>query len=227
MRRLALFLFSHRLLTIARWDVHFIGVRLKNFLTAHHRQVKKFAATRDFPVLLNLGSGPRGKNDRHWVNVDGFSDRNVHFVLDFGRHLAFSDATFDGVFSEHVFEHFTLADAQKLASEIVRILKPGGTLRVIVPDAETIMRKYFADPRDLMIRRMPVTTAAEAVNSYFRQNQEHQFMYDYESLSKMLIDAGFAKVCRQAFLSSATGIPIAIDDPRYEWESLYVEATKA
>lgn len=227
MRRLALFLFSHRLLAIARWDVHFIGVRLKNFVTAQQRQVTKFAATRDLPVLLNLGSGPRGKNDRHWVNVDGFSDRNVHFVLDFSRRLAFADATFDGAFSEHVFEHFTLEDAQKLASEIVRILKPGGTLRVIVPDAETIMREYFEDPQALLMRRAPAATPAEAVNSYFRQNYEHQFLYDHETLSKMLIDAGFAKVNRLAFATSSSGMPIAIDDPKYKWESLYVEAVKA
>src|SRR6516165_2710034 len=36
MRQLLLFFFSHRLLVLARWDLHFMRLRLRNFLTRKH-----------------------------------------------------------------------------------------------------------------------------------------------------------------------------------------------
>ena len=63
----------------------------------------------------------------------------------------------------------------------------------------------------------------EAVNSYFRQRYEHQFLYDWETMAKMLKRAGFGEVQRSAYGASAH--PLAIDGASYEWESLYVEAS--
>jgi len=98
-RNLLLFLFSHRLLALARWDLHFLRIRIRNALTLQRRRLRRFVATRQRPVFLNLGSGPRGMDEPHWVNVDGFRDRHVHFELDFSRPLPFDDNSFDGVLS--------------------------------------------------------------------------------------------------------------------------------
>src|SRR5262249_40918141 len=97
---------SHRLLALARWDLHFMRLRLRNFLTRKHAAMRKRAASAR-PMYLNLGSGPRGIDDLHWINVDGYPDKNVDFLLDFTRPLPFADECHDGVFCEHVFEHFT------------------------------------------------------------------------------------------------------------------------
>ena len=109
--------------------------------------------------------------------------------------------------------------------EFRRVLVPGGCFRVVLPDAELVMKRYFEAPNALVAWRGHGGTAMEAVNSCFRQRYEHQFLYDWPTLEQMLRRAGFDEVVRVAF--GRTRRPeLALDDPKYEWESLYVEAIK-
>ena len=180
------------------------------------------------PLFLNLGSGPRGLDDSHWVNADGFRDRNVHYLLDFGRPLPFPDKSFDGVFCEHVMEHFSLQDGERIAREVHRVLRAGGCFRIVVPDAELVLRRYLEAPQELVVRRdNGAETPMEIVNLYFRQRYEHQFAYDWLTMEKMLLRAGFGAVCRAAFGKSGPCAPVVLDDEKYEWESLYVDAVKS
>lgn len=196
-------------------------------MTFQRRRVCGFLATRQRPVLVNLGSGPRGLDNRHWVNVDGFRDQNVHYLLDFGRALPFPDESVEGVFCEHVLEHFSLEDGEKLTKESYRILRPGGCLRVIVPDAERVLKRYFDSPDEIVARRgVGTETPMEIVNLFFRQRYEHQFLYDWPTIQKMLLRAGFNAVFRSAFGQNGHCPAAVLDDPKYEWESLYVEAVK-
>ena len=227
MRRLLLFLFSHRLLAIARWDIYFLLLRCKNLLTFQRLRINRFLRQRKAPTFLNLGSGPRGLADPNWVNVDGFRDRNVHFLIDFNRPLPFPDRSFAGVFCEHVLEHFSREDGEKLMRDVRRILVDDGIVRVILPDAERITRAYCERPSDLVSHRNAGSLSAmEVVNSYFRQRYEHQFLYDWETLKHMLKGAGFHTVIRSTCGQPRLLPAIVLDDPKYSWESLYVEAQR-
>jgi predicted SAM-dependent methyltransferase len=227
MRRLLLFLFSHRLLAIARWDFHLIAVRLRNAITGQGSKARRFLSTRKRPVFLNLGSGPRGVDDGHWVNVDAFRDKNVHFLLDLSRQLPFPESSFSGAFCEHVLEHFTLEDGEKVAREVRRVLEPGGRFRIVVPDAEAVVRCYLDAPKELVAWRGEADlTPMETVNSVFRQRYEHQFLHDWPTMEKVLLSAGFSKVFRSRYNENVHGVPIVLDDAKYEWGSLYVEAVK-
>ncbi|MEJ8572826.1 class I SAM-dependent methyltransferase [Microbaculum marinum] len=220
-----LFLFSHRFLALARWDIHFLAVRLRNVLTGQDGRIRRFLDTRQRPTFLNLGSGPRGLEEGNWVNIDGYRDHNVHFCIDFSRRLPFADATFDGIFCEHVVEHFSLEQGRELLREIHRILRPGGWARIIVPDGAVVMRAYFDDPERLIAHRgQRDRTAMQVVNDYFRQRYEHQFLYDWETMERMLSEAGFDRVCRCSFGEGRGPAALRIDDRKYAWESLYAEA---
>ncbi|MGA7792964.1 MAG: methyltransferase domain-containing protein [Candidatus Acidiferrales bacterium] len=162
------------------------------------------------------------------MNADGFLDKNVHYLVDFGRPLPFPNGSFDGVFCEHVMEHFSLADGERVAREVNRVLRPGGCFRVIVPNAEFVLGRYFDAPEELVARRgTGEETPMEIVNLYFRQRYEHQFSYDWITMEKMLLRAGFGVVYRSAFGKGRQCAPIVLDDEKYEWESLYVEALKS
>jgi len=227
MRRFLLFLFSHRLLAIARWDAHFLRVRVWNAITSQRRRVRDCLSDRGSPIFLNLGSGPRGIADPHWVNVDGFREQNVHYLVDFGRPLPFPNESFDGVFCEHVMEHFSLEDGERLAREVYRILRFGGCFRVVVPDAELVLRRYFDAPGEMVARRNPGgATPMEIVNLYFRQRYEHQFLYDWATIEKVLSRIGFETVSRSTFGQGRHCPLVILDDQKYEWESLYIEALK-
>jgi predicted SAM-dependent methyltransferase len=197
-------------------------------ITLQKRRIRGFLSDCPSPLFLNLGSGPRGVDGARWLNVDGFRDRNVHYLVDFGRPLPFPSESFDGVFCEHVMEHFALEDGQKLAQEVYRVLRPGGCFRVVVPDAELLLRRYFDMPDEVVARRCAgEATPMEIVNLYFRQRYDHQFLYDWSTMKKMLSGAGFGTVSRAAFGGGCHCLSVILDDEKYEWESLYVEALKS
>lgn len=226
LRSLLLAVLSHRTLALLRWDLHFLRIRGCNALTGARGKLLARTARAPRPRYLNLGSGPRGLDAPNWVNVDGFPDTNVHHLMDFGRPLPFIDRSFDGIFSEHVFEHFTREDGIAVLRECRRILAPGGTLRVIVPDAAKIVRAYVDDPDMLVTRREPPTgLPMEVVNLYAYQRYEHQSLYDWPLMKQTLTDAGFADIAQRSYGTSADPA-LAIDDAKYEWESLYAEGCK-
>ena len=90
---------------------------------------------------LNIGCGNRFHPD--WTNLDFHSTGPgviAHNLLD---GLPFADNTFDVVYHSHVIEHFTKKDAAALIKECYRVLRPGGTLRVVFPDFEQAVREYL------------------------------------------------------------------------------------
>ena len=102
-------------------------------------------------------------------------------------------------------------------------LVPGGRARIVVPDGELVVRRYIEEPDSLVEWRGGVETAMEAVNALYRQRYEHQFIYDWPTIVLMLQRAGFDVVTRSEFGHGE--LPdLILDDPKYEWESLYVEA---
>ncbi len=227
LRRLLLFVFTHRTLALLRWDLHFLSIRFKNFILGKDKELLKTIAGAERPVYLNLGSGPRGLANGNWINVDGYLNSNVDYLMDFAKRWPFPDDCFDGIFCEHVFEHFDLEQGQTVLRESLRVLRPGRPIRIIVPDGEKILRRYCANDPELSSHRLTETGyAMEAVNSYFRQRYEHQFIYDWQLLSHRLAAAGFDRIARVSFAEGDGSKLIILDDERYEWESLYIEAAK-
>jgi hypothetical protein len=90
---------------------------------------------------LNFGCGAR--HARGWTNIDFHGDgihvKRVNLLAGF----PFPDSSFDAVYSSHVLEHFTPQQGAFLVQESWRVLKPGGTLRTVVPDLEASCREYL------------------------------------------------------------------------------------
>lgn len=92
--------------------------------------------------MLNIGCGSTFHPD--WINIDVEPSTPSVLRLDASRGLPFPDNTFDVCYSSHVLEHLQHGDAERFLCEIHRILKPGGTVRLAVPDLENIVRAYLA-----------------------------------------------------------------------------------
>lgn len=75
--------------------------------------------------ILNIGAGGTPVKLEHVVEVEYSAFRHTDIVCD-AHHLPFADASFDAVVSFNTFEH--LYDPERGASEIFRVLKPGGRL---------------------------------------------------------------------------------------------------
>lgn len=90
---------------------------------------------------LNLGCGSRFHAD--WVNVDGTPLAPGIMQCDFRQALPFPDEHFDVVYQSHVLEHLRKSDAERFLAECLRVLKPGGIVRVAVPDLEVMAKLYL------------------------------------------------------------------------------------
>lgn len=89
---------------------------------------------------LNLGCG--SKFHENWVNVDMTSNSNDVIKANLLKGIPFPDDTFEVVYHSQVLEHIPKEDARGFISECYRVLKPGGIIRIVVPDLENIIDEY-------------------------------------------------------------------------------------
>lgn len=105
---------------------------------------------------LNLGCGDRFHPS--WTNLDVEpADASVR-AHDVTTGLPFPDAGFDVVYHSHLLEHMARDRAPALLAECRRVLRPGGTIRVVVPDLEAIIELY----RDCLARARAGAPGADA-----------------------------------------------------------------
>jgi len=107
--------------------------------------------------LLNLGCG--GRYIKGWVNVDFVSHSEDVIKHNLLNPLPFNDDSFDVVYNSHVLEHFSKKDAGKFIAEIYRVLKPGGILRVVVPNLERFVTGYLKCLENIRLNENEMTVA--------------------------------------------------------------------
>ena len=93
------------------------------------------------PRMLNLGCGRQFHPD--WINVDLEAVSDEVLEHDLTRGLPFEEESIDVVYHSHVLEHLKPQEGVKLLEECFRVMKPGGVLRIVVPDLECIARLYL------------------------------------------------------------------------------------
>lgn len=88
------------------------------------------------PLRLNLGSGPCLLPG--YANVDRCLGSEVY-------PLALPDECADEVRASHVLEHFSHRETLEVLAEWIRVLKPGGVLKIAVPDFDKVLAAYHEE----------------------------------------------------------------------------------
>jgi SAM-dependent methyltransferase len=211
-------------------------------------------------VRLNLGCGPTPTPG--WVNYDNsWSVRlagrpalvrllaGTRLITDAQRHLCevarrdgilfgtaeaipHGDGTVDVIYSSHMLEHLDRPTAQRFLAEALRVLRPGGVLRIAVPDLGMLVDRYNADgdadrlvEASLLATDQPRSLPAK-LRYLLLGSRHHAWMYDARSLIAALERAGFE--APQAFDAGTTAIedPGALNLSERADESIYVEARR-
>lgn len=205
-------------------DTHPRRERIKNVLTEgmvpfERRRAAKLEQARQ-NLQLHIGCGDTYLEG--WVNVDlARPGRRLDLRWDLRRGLPFSDGSVSAIFSEHFFEHLNLHAAMQMMVECHRALASDGVCRIGVPNFERYINAYGG--KDCIIEnvRGQTPTRGIAMNEIFYFHG-HRSMYDIETLSIMLHEAGFSSVRRVSFGESAlTPCP---DSLKRLPETLYAEA---
>jgi predicted SAM-dependent methyltransferase len=190
-------------------------------------------------VRLNVGCGSRPTDG--WINFDMISDPRIEF-WDCRKGLPFSDSAVATIFTEHFLEHLEYTgEVERFLRECLRCLSPSGVLRIVVPDAGVYLKLYCDGAWDKIAGKRPLvkegdcyrdvwlgerySTKMEFINAVFRQNGEHKYAYDAETLIYLLRRVGFATVSQTSFGISSDA-HMAPDTLERRSDSLYVEAVK-
>lgn len=197
---------------------------------------------------INLGSWAHAPRD--WINIDGswnawlsqhprlYSLAQAAGVLpdwatetkwpdnilvhDLRKPLPFRDGFAEAIYGSHLLEHLYLVEAEALLRECNRVLRSGGILRLVVPDARAAVEEYlgarpFGDSDEkaslpaadrlnerlgFRDRHPPAGSLPYRVYAALHDFHSHKWMYDEESLSAELEKAGFQDVRRMGYLES-------------------------
>jgi predicted SAM-dependent methyltransferase len=90
---------------------------------------------------INLGCGSRYHPD--WINIDIAQTGPKVVAHDLSKGIPFPDNSCDVIYHSHLLEHLRRPHAFRFMHDCFRVLKPGGILRVVVPDLEQICRVYL------------------------------------------------------------------------------------
>ena len=106
---------------------------------------------------LNVGSGTNWDDPKTiGLDINGAPEDvgyriesvcDIEFDLSSTTPLPFSNERFEGAYTSHCLEHLGESNVSYIAGEVARVLKPGGTFRIIVPDMDRYFDAY--EKRDL------------------------------------------------------------------------------
>lgn len=141
---------------------------------------------------LHLGCGKR--HIPGFVHIDAVDYPHVDHVATID-HLGFiADNSVDLIYNCHVLEHFRRRDVNRVLVEWLRVLKPGATLRLSVPDFAALS-KVYEKTHNLELVIGPIFGRQDYLYNI------HYNMFDEASLTRQLLEAGF------------------IEPQRYDWRT--------
>lgn len=93
--------------------------------------------------FLNLACGPIYIASDSWTNVDFEAVGCEVIGHDLLKPLPFDSGCFDLVYSSHFLEHLPRTHVQGFLLECLRVLKPGGVIRLVLPDSEEMFSTFL------------------------------------------------------------------------------------
>lgn len=132
-------------------------------------------------LLINLGAGRMpiaGYRSLDSQPYDGVDD--VCRVPP----LPYEDATVAHIYSGHFFEHLPPWDVEPLLAECWRVLIPGGTLTIVVPDADKA--RLLMESMLISVRQYALCVAGAR-----EEDMPHQTLWNVARLHAAITRAGF------------------------------------
>jgi predicted SAM-dependent methyltransferase len=141
----------------------------------------------DGKVLLHIGCGD--VHSPEFINIDARKMPHVHIVTEDIFNLGqFPNSSVDFIYMSHLLEHVRRKDQRKVLDEMFRVLKPGGVLRLGVPDFDLLLEMYIATGRN-----------TRAIEPILMGGQDYEYNYHYvifnqASITELLKEVGFREV---------------------------------
>lgn len=153
------------------------------------------------PTRLNFGCGDTRRDG--FAGVDVRRCRGADFVLEAWDTSPFEPESVEEIYSRHMLEHLDPNDAKRALRAWLEILRPSGTLRLIVPDLTFHARQLLG--QEFCWSDKPTENIGHAMAGFYGWRDEsrggdredaHRWGYTWESLSAMLREIGYVDIER-------------------------------
>jgi predicted SAM-dependent methyltransferase len=177
-------------------------------------------------VRLNWGCGdwtPEG-----WINADVKNGPGVDLACDIRDGLPLAKESVDYIVSIHALPELPLPDLMPALKELLRVLKPRGTLRLGLPDLDRAIDAYREGDGNYFV--IPEEDAKSIGAKFVTQMLWYGYsksLFTYDLVAELLEKAGYVGVVRCAFRQTASGVREIVELDNRSEESFFVEATKA
>lgn len=149
-------------------------------------------------VKLNLGSGS--------IEIEGFKnvDRSLGAEV---FPLAQDDDSVDEIRASHILEHFASAEAYEVVKHWVKKLKPGGLIKIAVPDCRKIFKGYLEQKAGETFN-----TSGYLMGGQVDSNDFHKSIYDESALKQLMKAAGLIDIETWADdIQDCAALPISLN----------------
>jgi predicted SAM-dependent methyltransferase len=172
---------------------------------------------------LHVGCGSRPAPG--WINADRRPGEGVDLCVDLREGLPMADDSVDCAVAMHVLQDLAWNELPGVLAELRRVLRPGGTLRLGLPDLDRAIDAYRRG--DAAYFHVPDRDAASIGAKLVTQlvwygSVRTPFCFDFAR--ELLEGAGFRAVQRSRFGHSDSGHPEIASLDNRERETLFVEA---
>ena len=162
-------------------------------------------------IFFKLGILSEERYKQHQTGIF----RKVHY-LNVKKRFPYPTESVDYVYISHLINNLDPPDGTFCLREVYRVLKRGGRTRIVVPDLDKFIENYDRQHSELFLDK--IFEAKEKWN----KNRQH-WHYNEISLSRLLREVGFGKVCRCSFRQGR--VP-DVDKIEIRPDSLFMEAVK-
>lgn len=177
------------------------------------------------PARLHWGCG--GDVRPGWVNVDRGPIAGLDVPADLRDGLPLPDDSFDYAASSHALQRIPLPDLVPALAEVRRVLKPGGVLRLCLPDLEKALSAWAGgDEAHFEVSERHARSPSGRFLTHVLWYGEVVSLFTPEWAEELLGRAGFAEVrhCRAGETTAPHAGIVEVD--RRPDHSLVVEAVK-
>lgn len=172
------------------WSLHGLLLPVATVLRTSIAKFARWIKPKNKPdqskgCFVNLGCGTT--SHPKFINVDGYPHNHVHYIHTIDKLPMFEDESIDLIYASHCLEHFKYRQIDSVLGNWSRKLKPGGVLRLSVPDLDKLLDIYH-DTRN------PDNFVEQLMGGQDNRYNFHYAIFNRVNLDAHLLRAGLENI---------------------------------